>query len=82
MPRQKKNQELGPFSNSNLILKLSKNDFFADCLDCVLTTHKVHNMLPFQVNISIISLFICKKPEKKDKSPIISKHDFYKKSFT
>ena len=32
-----------------------KNDFFEECLDCVLTTHKVHNMLPFQVNISIVS---------------------------
>ena len=57
-----------------------KKDFFAECLDCVLTTHKMHKMLTFQVNISIITLFICKKTEKKDKNPIISKRDFYKKA--
>ena len=43
--------------------------FFAECLDCVLTTHKMYNMLTFQVNISIIILFICKKNgEKRQKS--------------
>ena len=39
----------------------------------------MHNMLKFQVNISRIILFRCKKPKEKDKSPIITKHDFYKK---
>ena len=47
-------------------------------LDCVLTTHKMHNMITFPVNISIIVLFICKK--KQEKNPIISKHNFYKKN--
>ena len=59
-----------------------KNNFFAEWLDCLLTRHKMHKMLLLEINISRITLFKCKKTEKKDKSLIISKHDFYKKSFT
>ena len=59
-----------------------KNDFVAECLDGVLTTHKMHKILLLQINISRITLFIYKKMEKKYKSPIILKHDFYKKNFT
>ena len=34
-----------------------KNDLFAKCLDCILTTHKMHHMIKFQANISRITLF-------------------------
>ena len=46
-----------------------KNDFSAECLGCMLTTHKMHKILLLQINISRFTLFMYKKKtEKKYKS--------------
>ena len=57
-----------------------KNYFFAECLDCVLTTHKMHKILLLQINISRITLFIYKKRRKNTKVQLSQNMIFTKKA--